>query len=156
MKAALFSLLTISLSLSAQSVGGVSAAQELKGDLQSLRGGAPPVAAFSRQVGTHILLLAEKTHEPTAPTLARFSDSLVGALAGHVPAQEDLDRLAGDIQQTLQSAGTSTIGFTETIKDFERRLVRAGVPAIRAHLVATNLERVGREVRGPEDAPVRP
>jgi hypothetical protein len=157
MKAAVLSFLALSLCLAAQSVDGGDAAatQGLKSDLQSLRTSGAQAETMSRQVGMHMLLLAEKTHEPKAPTLQRFSESLVGALAGHAVMQEDIDRLAGDIAQTMQSAGTSTIGFEETVKDFEKRLMRAGVQAIRAHLVASNLERVGREVRGPEGFPAR-
>jgi hypothetical protein len=150
MKAALLSFLTFSLCLSAQ-----SGAQGLKSDLQSLRAGAAATPALTQQVRTHILQMAQKTHEPTAPTLQAFTNSLVGALSGHSPAQADLDRLAGDIQQTLQSAGTSSIGFENTIQDFEKSLMRAGVPAVRAHLVSSNLEQVGKDVRGPEDTPVR-
>ncbi len=152
MKAALF-LLALSLCLSAQSVG---TAPGINSDLQSLRAGASPTPAFTRQVGAHILMLAERTHEPKPPTLQRFSESLVAALAGHSPAREDIDRLAGDIEEVLQSAGTSTAGFQQTIQDFEKHLMRAGVPAVRSHLVASNLEHIGREVRGPEDAPVQP
>jgi hypothetical protein len=149
MKAAVLSFVAISLCLSAQTSGG------LKSDLQSLRTGAPATPALAQQVGAHILVLAEETHEPKFPTLKQFSESLVSALAGHSFGQEDLDRLAGDIQQTVQSAGTSTIGFEETIQDFEKRLMRTGVKSARAHLVASNLERLGREVRGPDDRPVQ-
>ncbi|HTX37188.1 MAG TPA: hypothetical protein VME43_19295 [Bryobacteraceae bacterium] len=151
MKAALL-LLALSLCLSAQSVG---AAPGLNSDLQSLRAGARPTPAFTRQVVAHILLLAERTHEPQAPTLQQFSESLVAALSGHSPAREDIDRLAGDIEEVLQSAGTSTAGFEQTIQDFEKHLMHAGVPAVRSRLVASNLEHIGREVRGPEGVPVK-
>jgi hypothetical protein len=132
-----------------------SGAQMLKGDLQGLRSGAAATPALTRQLNAHVLLLAEKTHEPKSTTVQQFVGSLVGAVAGHSLSQEDLDRMAGDIQQALQSAGTSTAGFEETIQNFERRLMRVGVPAVRSHLVASSLERIGREVRGPEGAPAR-
>lgn len=134
---------------------GQSGGQGLKGDLESLRTGAAATPALTHQLGAHLLLLAEKTHEPSSSTIGRFADSLVGAVAGHALSREDVGRLALDIQQTLQSAGKSTAGFEETIQDFEKRLMRAGVPAVRSHLAASNLERIGREVRGPEDTPVR-
>jgi hypothetical protein len=153
MKIARLSFLAFSLSLFAQSPGG--AAPDLRGDLQNLRAGAPATPALTRQVGTHILLFAERTHEPKSSTLQQFSESLVTALAGHSAAQTDIDRLAADIEQTMRSAGTSTIAFEQTIQDFEKRLQRAGVSAVRSHLVASNLEHIGREVRGPEGAPVR-
>jgi len=153
MKASLI-FVAFSLSLWAQSAGG-AAAPDLRGDLQTLRAGAPASAALARQVGAHILMLAESTHEPKAVTVGQLSESLVTALAGHSPAQADLDRLAEDVAQTMHSAGTSTSGFAQTVQDFEKRLQRAGVPAVRARLVAASLQRVGREVRGAEGAPVR-
>ncbi len=152
MKVALLSLLTFSLSLSAQPVSGREA---LETDLQYLHRPAPITPEFIGQVGTHILMMAQKTHAPKAPTVQQFAQGLVTALAGHSPAQHETDGMAADIEQTLQSAGTSTVGFEGAVRDFERRLMRAAVPAVRAHLVASSLERIGREVRGPEDAPVK-
>ena len=139
----------------ALSVWGQSAVQGLRSDLESLRTGTPATPAVTRQLGSHLALLAERTHEPSAATVALFADSLAGALAGHALTAETIERLAGDMQQTLQSAGKSTSGFADTVQDFERQLMRLGVPAVRSHLVASNLERIGREVRGPEDAPVK-
>jgi len=126
----------------------------LKGDLRSLRGGAS-ASVSSRQMSAHILAMAEGTHEPKAATVQQFADSLVSALAGHAPAQEELDAIAADIESAMHSAGKATSGVEATTQDFEKQLMKAGVQSMRAHLVASNLERVGKEVRGPADAPAR-
>jgi hypothetical protein len=55
----------------------------------------------------------------------------------------------------MQSAGTSTVGFLNVVGDFKSQLARSGVPDVQAGLVSEGLERVGKEVRGPEGAPVR-
>ena len=130
--------------------------QALKNDLQALRTANTPTSktALAKQVGSHIMLLAEKTHEPKWTTLQQLANGMVYALAGRAVEREDLDAMAGAIQRVMQSAGTSTIGFVETVEDFEKRLAKAGVAASRAHDVASALERVGKEVQGPEDTPV--
>ena len=128
--------------------------QGLKDDLQALRKGAPATPDLARQMGTHMLLMAEKSDEPSAATLRQFCETLAGSLSGRVMGPSEIEGLATDIRQTLESAGTSTIAFQDTIRDFEWRLRRVSVAAARAHLAASLLERVGREVRGPEDTPV--
>ena len=150
--------MAIPLSLAAQSMSGREALAGrlgLKSDLKGLAAVRTATPATKRQVGTHILLLAEKTHEPSATALQQFSGSLVEALAGRPLAAEDIDTLADWIEQVLESAGTSTVAFEETIEKFEKRLAKIGVPAARSHLVAVDLERIGKEVRGPEDFPVK-
>jgi hypothetical protein len=151
MRTALLTFVTMSLGLAAQTL----TTQALKSDLLSLRAAAPDTRPLKRQVGMDILSLAEKTHEPALSTLQAFTDSLVDALAGQALSAEDVDQLAGEIERTLQSAGTSTIGFQETVRDFEKQLIRVGVKSPRSHMVATSLERLGKEVRGPEGFPAR-
>jgi len=138
----------------AQSAGDRDPLQALKRDLQALRT-APDLAAMATRLRADMLLLAEKTHEPKVPTLHQFARDVGEALAGRTVAPEDLDRLAADIQHVMQSAGTSTVGFWETVRDFEERLAKAGASANRAAQAAAALERVGQEVRGPEGFPVR-
>jgi hypothetical protein len=150
MKAAVLSL-ALALDLSAQ-----SPVERLKSDVQVLRERSAATPAMMRQVSGHISLLAEKTHEPKAPTLQQFTNNLVYALAGHPLTPEESGGLCADIEHVMQSAGTSTRIFSDTVEDFEKRLTAAGVPATRAHDVASDLERVGKEVRGPEDTPVKP
>jgi hypothetical protein len=140
MKTAVLSFLAIALCLSAQSPG-------LKSDLQALRTGAPATPELTRQVSAHIRQLAQRSHEPSAATLDQFAGNLVAALAGHRPSEQDADGLIADIGQAMHSA--STAGLDDAVKDFERRLMRAGVSAVRAHLTASNLERLGKESSGP-------
>jgi hypothetical protein len=149
MKAAVLSLV-LALGLSAQ-----APIEKLKGDLQSLHSAGSVTPTFTRQLGTHILLMAEKTHEPAAPTLRQFCENLVNALSGRVLKKEEIDGLVADIQHTMQSAGTSTIEFMEKVQDFQTRLTKAGVSEPFAQLVAANLKQIGREVQGPEDTPLK-
>jgi len=156
MKAALLGFLAISICLSAQPVSGRDAspaAQDLKGDLQSLRAGARSTPEFIHQLSGHVLLLMDKAHQPKAPSVEQFAQSLATALSGHSFSQNDIDGLAADMERALRAPGASLSAFEQTVKDFERRLMRAGVPPARARLVASSLERLAKEVRGPEDTP---
>jgi hypothetical protein len=140
MKTAVLSFLAVSLCLSAQTPA-------LKSDLQALRRGAPATPELTRQVSAHILLLSQGSHEPSAATLDQFAGNLVAALAGHTPSQQDAEGLIADIGQAIHSASNASLD--EAVKDAERRLMRAGVSPVRAHLVASNLERLGKEISEP-------
>jgi hypothetical protein len=158
MRRALLGLFTISFCLSAQSPAGRDAStalEPLKNDLQALRTGASFTTPFVRQFGKDILALSEKTHEPSAAAVQEFANGLAAALGGHALKTEEIDGFARAIESVLQSAGTSTVGFEQTVDDFEKKLMKAGVRALESHQVASSLERVGKQVRGPDDFPVQ-
>ena len=128
-----------------------STPQALRADLLLLRQKSNVNSHLKQQIGEHILALSEKTHEPSSVSLHLFVNALADALAGNRLPDPDADALARDIYRVMQSAGTSTIGFHEVIQGFRARLLALGAkPA-----AAGALERIGREVRGPDDSPAQ-
>jgi hypothetical protein len=129
----------------------------LKADLLSLS------RASESQVSAHIMLLSEKTHEPTGSAVEQFARDLIVAsrlatVRSSGPAslpELQADALAAEIDSVLKSAGTSTVGFHDHVARFETIMLTIGSPQQAAHKLATELEAIGKQVRGPEDTPVR-
>jgi hypothetical protein len=134
---------------------GQSSVEVLQSDLRAT-GASTASAALSSQVSTHILAMAETTHQPNAATVQPLANELVYAVAGRGLSSEDIDAIVRDVRAVMQSAGTTSQGFGDTVQDFENRLIQAGVPPARAHEIAADLERVGKEVRAPEATTVKP
>jgi hypothetical protein len=63
-------------------------------------------------------------------------------------------QLATGILNTLESAGTSTIRFHETIDAAKKAMRGLGVSESQAQVLATELKAIGDRVRGPEDIPL--
>jgi hypothetical protein len=129
----------------------------LKADLLSIS------SASESQVSAHIMLLAEKTHEPSRPAVEQFARDLItwsrlSTVRSSSPAslpERQADALVAEIDSVLKSAGTSTVGFRDHVARFETIMLAAGSPQPAAHKLAAQLEAVGKQVRGPEDTPVR-
>jgi len=109
------------------------------------------------------MLLAEKTHEPSRSAVEQFARDLISwsrLAAIRLSSQASLpenqaDALAAEIDSVLKSAGTSTAGFRDHIARFETIMLTVGSPQPAAHKLAAQLEAIGKQVRGPEDTPVR-
>jgi hypothetical protein len=128
----------------------------LKADLLSASG------VSESQVSEHIMLLAEATHEPPRLAVERFATDLIWSLlaAGRSLSSATLpkwqvDAMVAEIDSVLKSAGTSTVGFHDHVARFEAIMLRVGAPPSPAHKLAAQLEAIGKQVRGPEDSPVR-
>lgn len=139
----------------------------LKADLLSLS------STSESQVSAHIMLLAEKTHEPSRPDVVQFARDLIvwsrsatvrpsspasslylGAGRAGLPERQ-ANALVAEIDSVLKSAGTSTVGFRDHVTRFETIMLAVGSPKPTAHKLAAQLEAIGKQVRGPEDFPVR-
>jgi hypothetical protein len=66
-----------------------------------------------------------------------------------------VDAVVAEIDSVFKSAGTSTLGFRNHIGRFEKIMITVGTSRSTAHQLAAELEIIGRQVRGPEDTPVR-
>jgi hypothetical protein len=128
----------------------------LKADLLSL------TASSENQIAAHMMLMAEKTHEPSRAVVEQFARDLVRSRlspfhpANPVPIPETrVDALVAEIDSIFKSAGTSTVGFHEHVEKFERVMINIGTTQSTAHKLAATLETIGRQVRGPEDTPAR-
>lgn len=156
MKAILLMVAALAVCIPGQSQDrSLSAArQALTDDLLSLSGKSP-APQLREQLVDHTFLVAESTHEPKRATVQSFVNELAMALAGRPLARVQAAQLAGEIVYVMQSAGTSTSGFFDAVNQFGGRLSAIGVSPLRAKSVAAQLERMGREVRGPDDFPVR-
>ena len=63
-------------------------------------------------------------------------------------------QLATGIQKTLESAGTSTVRFHETIDAAKNAMRGLGISESQAQMLAKELKAIGDKVRGPEDIPL--
>jgi hypothetical protein len=63
--------------------------------------------------------------------------------------------LVDEIDAVFKSAGTSTSGFLDHIANFETCLTTIGADKGSAHKLAMWLETIGKQVRGPDDTPVK-
>jgi len=125
--------------------------KDLQDDLLSLAHIAP--AAAQKQIALHLTALSEKTHEPSRPSVETFARDLVSALRLRKIEYAQARQLASDIDAVLKSAGTSTLGFLDRVRDFESVLHSIGASA---GTLGAELEVIGRQVRGPDDTPVMP
>ncbi|SPF38012.1 exported hypothetical protein [Candidatus Sulfopaludibacter sp. SbA4] len=128
----------------------------LKADLLSLS------RTSEGQVAAHIMVLAEKTHEPARSAVEQFARDLIWSRLATVrsssPAalqEPQADSMVAEIDSVLKSAGTSTLGFHDHVGQFEKIMLTVGTPQSTAHKLAAELEIIGRQVRGPEDTPIR-
>ena len=84
-----------------------------------------------------------------------FADNLIHALVGKPLHNQNLVRqLATGIQNTIDSAGTSTVRFHETIDATKKAMRGLGVSESQAQVLAAELKAIGDKVRGPEDIPL--
>lgn len=120
---------------------------ELKADLMS--------HAADAQVATHLMALSEKTHEPSQTAVSVFARDFDGLLRLRQVREPFASRLVAEIDAVLKSAGTSTAGFYDHVARFETILEEMGVSRLNADRVGAELEKIGRQVRGPEDTPVK-
>jgi hypothetical protein len=128
----------------------------LRADLLSLSSNS------ESQVVTHLMLMAEKTHEPLRPAVGQFARDLIRSRLAPVRGlnpepfpERQVDAVVAEIDNVFKSAGTSTVGFHDHVGQFEKIMITIGTPQSTAHQLAGELEIIGRQVRGPEDTPVR-
>ena len=120
--------------------------KDLRADLTSLA--RTPQAVAERQVALHLMALSERTHEPSRPTLETFARDLVRTLRSRPVTDIQAAQLVSLIDSVFKSAGTSTVGFLEHVRNFHA--------ATGSGKLAAELETIGKQVRGPEDTPVMP
>ena len=128
-----------------------AAVDRLRADIRSL---AKPGLTSTEKLADDIMALAE-TPQPPRSVVQAFADNLIHALAGKPLHNQNLVRqLATGIQNTLESAGTSTIHFHETIDAAKKAMRGLGISESQAQMLATELRALGEKVRGPEDTPL--
>jgi len=103
-----------------------------------------------------IMALAEAGHRPSRTSVATLARELTEALSGRKFPTAAANQLANSIIGVLHSAGTATAEFRQSISRFEKTLSGIGVSATATQTIARRLTEVGKEVRGPEDTPLRP
>jgi hypothetical protein len=120
--------------------------KELKADLM-------PAQRNADSVATHMMLLAEETHEPSRDAVGIFARELVRTLAMRPLPESTVDQMVAEINAVFKSAGTSTAGFLDHVSAFQNALTPTFQKAAAAKLGA-ELKTIGKQVRGPEDTPV--
>ncbi|MCU1273924.1 MAG: hypothetical protein JWO48_1355 [Bryobacterales bacterium] len=128
-----------------------AALDRLRADISSL---AKAGLTSTEKLADDIMALAE-TPQPPRSVVQAFADNLIHALVGKPLHNHNLVRqLATGIQKTLESAGTSTIRFHETIAAAKNAMRGLGISESRAQRLAIELKAIGDKVRGPEDIPL--
>jgi hypothetical protein len=150
-------LLLLSAGLTAQPASenqaNASAIRKLNSTLLTLKDGTSR-NLVGRQLAADIASVADPDHRPSPAHVKVLADELAAGLpAGNLRA-ERLSQVTTPIVEVLQSAGTSTIGFYESVSRAEKALVALGVPAQYARSIAERLKTIGKQVRGPEGFPV--
>jgi hypothetical protein len=101
-----------------------------------------------------MMALADKPQPPRS-MVQEFAHGLTRALAGKsLHNQKMVRQLAIAIQKTLESAGTSTVRFHETIDAAKNAMRGLGLSESQAQMLAKDLKAIGDKVRGPEDIPL--
>ncbi len=132
-----------------------TAKEDLKHDLVSLRDAQAIQPGFLDRVNSHLMAMAEKTHEPSYRTRRPFVTDLVRALNGRLRNTESAALLVDYIHDVLWCASRGTMTCLEAVRNFEHELVKTGVPRAEAGLVSAGLNHIGEDVRGPQDAPIK-
>ena len=128
-----------------------AALDRLRADILSL---AKPGLTSTEKLADDIMALAEIPRPPRSVVQA-FANSLIHALVGKPLQKQHLVRqLATGIQNTLESAGTSTVRFRETIDAARKAMLGLGISESQARSLAAELKAIGDKVRGPEDIPL--
>ena len=132
-----------------------SAVRKLNSTLLSLKDGNSS-DAVSAQFAADLTALADRDHRPSSIRIKVLADELTMVLNAKNLRPDALPQIAGPIFDVLQSAGTSTMGFNDSVTRFETALRLLNVEPRRARSAADRLRAIGKEVRGPDDSPVRP
>jgi hypothetical protein len=144
-------LFILAVALCSQPTSGLS---KLNSALIQLKETRSPSAILTREITDDLMLLADKAHQPSRPAVAAFADALAASLAGKVSSAAGISGLTAPIVEVLQSAGTSTVLFHESIDRASSALMSLGVEPAKVQVAAARLRAIGTEVRGPEDIPV--
>jgi hypothetical protein len=144
-------LLLVAATLAAQDA---SAVRRLNSTLLTLKDGASR-SSVGQQLAADIASVADPDHRPSPKNIRQLADDLTASLSVGSLRVDLLSGVTTPIVEVLHSAGTSTVGFHESVSRAEKSLASLGVPAPQAKHIAESLRAIGMQVRGPEDTPVR-
>ena len=151
-------LLLLAASLAAQPASGnqadADAVRKLNSTLLTLRDGTSRFSV-GQQLAADIASVADPDHRPSQQFVRQLAVQLTVSLSGGHLRMDLLSQVTTPIVQVLQSAGTSTIGFYESLGHAERALTSMGVAPPTARRIAETLKAIGMQVRGPDDSPVQ-
>jgi hypothetical protein len=153
MKSAFLILAAASLAFSARPAGSPDSTA-LKNDLKALRSGPSTTAVLLNKVAVDINAVAVN-NQLSPEHLQSFTQALVGSLSGHSLEETVIDGIAGDIQQVLESSSTNRVNFEQVAQDFEKQLMRGGVPQATAHQISLALESLVSEPSARPQLPAR-
>ena len=116
----------------------------------------PSDPSLQQRFSRVILAAAEPQHRPSAVATDRFAGRVIASLRGKQLKADQAERLQAVIIDVLHSAGVATRRYRDVISDFKTLLsTTANFPSDTVSRLASDLDLIGREVRGPEDLPLR-
>ena len=110
--------------------------------------------AVSQRLADAILSAADRDHRPTRATVLRFAEELTNGLSSRELPVKIVSQMSTSVVEVLGSAGVGTYRFKESVGRARQALITLGVADSTARNIAERLRMIGKEVRGPEDAPV--
>jgi hypothetical protein len=139
-----------------QAVDRKVAVNTLATSLRELQGNNATLDSHRDRINKDILSLSEESHRPSMYLVTVFTSRLTDALIGRPLPASHAAAMATAIDTVLHSAGLGTWKFKEAISSLEAALQSTGASPVAVKKAATALERIGKEIRGPEGMPIRP
>jgi hypothetical protein len=146
-------LLLLGAVLSGQSTRDPKAAfNKLKSTLIAMRDARADRSSLASQLVDEMMTLANANHQPTMSTVAGFADELTSVLLGRNITNAQLDVLQQSIGEALSG---STANYNSTSR-FRETLTAVGIDNPSKSVITKLFMAIAEDVRGPDDAPVRP
>jgi hypothetical protein len=149
------SLLLVASCLTGQAVDSQAAFQNLSASLRELRASHETLVSHRDRINKDILALSDAAHRPSMFRVATFTARLTDVLVERNVSASQAATIATEINTVLQGAGLGTWKIKDALSGLTAALNAIGVSATDAKKVATELEMLGNEVRGPQGMPLR-
>ncbi len=152
MRRLFFWFLLAVVSSTGQNPGDKGALAKLRITLLALKDGRASRTSLSEQLADNMMALTEEDRQPRRQTIAVFADQLVTALVG----RELAGARATTLQQSIVDVLRGERANLASASALRETLTAVGVDTVRVQSLTTRFLAIGREVRGPDDAPVLP
>lgn len=131
------------------------AVSELTSTLMTLRDVHASRDSVNKRFVAGVMATVKKPTRPFQSEVEDFTSEFTAAIVGRRFAASDLTPMTSAVVEVMHSDGVGTTVFRASLERFQKGLVALGVGGSRSQSITSRLEALGKEVRGPEDTPVR-
>lgn len=132
-------------------LGTSLAAQSIHSTLLALSDATAPRARLTRQLTDQMMALAKPDQIPGRVSVERFSIELTAALAGHDISASKASAIERTISDLMRGNGATFLRANA----LWQTLGTCGVLPYKVQTVVDAFVKIGQEIRGPDDSPVR-